>query len=534
MSFFQNLKKSTNTDSKEPSVDRQQAISESQKKQRYIRDGEWIKNKSNPEDVVNQPENINYGRIVLGGNQPRQSPTRKESGTDKYKSATLDRPQGSTQLIDTVNKMMLNRYRSEEFLFRETSTPDIPSKHRQSTTLDRPKMFGNVVSVRNSEQFHGFHNKKITLNRYRSEEFLNRDTSGKDPYKASTLDSKSRPLWGSTEKLPSSTSQPSSINVKTPTSEKSPSKPFWGSTEKLPTSQPSPTNVKTPSRNTSSMDSYKPNSDRKSKPFWGSTEKLPTNQPSSPTVKTPSSSYRTPSVKVEEPAKPIVIKGILPKDETPTNPRTSWISKDSLNGKTPVAETPYLIDLSPNTEETRNSTEDLDKIKPFIKTQTKSDPYSKDLIDVSDQEDNSENISPYPTTTTKTTYDPKSSRINGGNKKKSFTKPTYEPENRNSTSSLRSDPPNNLQTRVITTAFSVAEKTSNDPNACSYCFKPISLSPRIIIDDMNLNTHASCFKCQICSQSLEDIQAGQSVWIHRQMIHCEPCYDQMRAKLTYP
>eukprot|EP00062_Callorhinchus_milii_P006584 gi/632947271/ref/XP_007888968.1/ PREDICTED: sciellin isoform X4 [Callorhinchus milii] len=510
MSFFQNLKKSTNTDSKEPSVDRQQAISESQKKQRYIRDGEWIKNKSNPEDVVNQPENINYGRIVLGGNQPRQSPTRKESGTDKYKSATLDRPQG------------------------ETSTPDIPSKHRQSTTLDRPKMFGNVVSVRNSEQFHGFHNKKITLNRYRSEEFLNRDTSGKDPYKASTLDSKSRPLWGSTEKLPSSTSQPSSINVKTPTSEKSPSKPFWGSTEKLPTSQPSPTNVKTPSRNTSSMDSYKPNSDRKSKPFWGSTEKLPTNQPSSPTVKTPSSSYRTPSVKVEEPAKPIVIKGILPKDETPTNPRTSWISKDSLNGKTPVAETPYLIDLSPNTEETRNSTEDLDKIKPFIKTQTKSDPYSKDLIDVSDQEDNSENISPYPTTTTKTTYDPKSSRINGGNKKKSFTKPTYEPEYRNSTSSLRSDPPNNLQTRVITTAFSVAEKTSNDPNACSYCFKPISLSPRIIIDDMNLNTHASCFKCQICSQSLEDIQAGQSVWIHRQMIHCEPCYDQMRAKLTYP
>uniref|UniRef100_A0A4W3HYB7 LIM zinc-binding domain-containing protein n=1 Tax=Callorhinchus milii TaxID=7868 RepID=A0A4W3HYB7_CALMI len=499
MSFFQNLKKSTNTDSKEPSVDRQQAISESQKKQRYIRDGEWIKNKSNPEDVVNQPENINYGRIVLGGNQPRQSPTRKESGTDKYKSATLDRPQGSTQLIDTVNKMMLNRYRSEEFLFRETSTPDIPSKHRQSTTLDRPKM----------------------------------DTSGKDPYKASTLDSKSRPLWGSTEKLPSSTSQPSSINVKTPTSEKSPSKPFWGSTEKLPTSQPSPTNVKTPSRNTSSMDSYKPNSDRKSKPFWGSTEKLPTNQPSSPTVKTPSS-YRTPSVKVEEPAKPIVIKGILPKDETPTNPRTSWISKDSLNGKTPVAETPYLIDLSPNTEETRNSTEDLDKIKPFIKTQTKSDPYSKDLIDVSDQEDNSENISPYPTTTTKTTYDPKSSRINGGNKKKSFTKPTYEPEYRNSTSSLRSDPPNNLQTRVITTAFSVAEKTSNDPNACSYCFKPISLSPRIIIDDMNLNTHASCFKCQICSQSLEDIQAGQSVWIHRQMIHCEPCYDQMRAKLTYP
>uniref|UniRef100_A0A4W3I1E6 LIM zinc-binding domain-containing protein n=1 Tax=Callorhinchus milii TaxID=7868 RepID=A0A4W3I1E6_CALMI len=484
MSFFQNLKKSTNTDSKEPSVDRQQAISESQKKQRYIRDGEWIKNKSNPEDVVNQPENINYGRIVLGGNQPRQSPTRKESGTDKYKSATLDRPQGSTQLIDTVNKMMLNRYRSEEFLFRETSTPDIPSKHRQSTTLDRPKM--------NSEQFHGFHNKKITLNRYRSEEFLNRDTSGKDPYKASTLDSKSRPLWGSTEKLPSSTSQPSSINVKTPTSEKSPSKPFWGSTEKLPT-----------------------------------------NQPSSPTVKTPSS-YRTPSVKVEEPAKPIVIKGILPKDETPTNPRTSWISKDSLNGKTPVAETPYLIDLSPNTEETRNSTEDLDKIKPFIKTQTKSDPYSKDLIDVSDQEDNSENISPYPTTTTKTTYDPKSSRINGGNKKKSFTKPTYEPEYRNSTSSLRSDPPNNLQTRVITTAFSVAEKTSNDPNACSYCFKPISLSPRIIIDDMNLNTHASCFKCQICSQSLEDIQAGQSVWIHRQMIHCEPCYDQMRAKLTYP
>ncbi|KAK2500333.1 hypothetical protein MC885_020786, partial [Smutsia gigantea] len=65
---------------------------------------------------------------------------------------------------------------------------------------------------------------------------------------------------------------------------------------------------------------------------------------------------------------------------------------------------------------------------------------------------------------------------------------------------------------------------------CTYCRKPLGTETKMILDELQICCHSTCFKCEICKQPLENLQAGDSIWIYRQTIHCEPCYSKVMVK----
>ncbi|EFB21435.1 hypothetical protein PANDA_015094, partial [Ailuropoda melanoleuca] len=65
---------------------------------------------------------------------------------------------------------------------------------------------------------------------------------------------------------------------------------------------------------------------------------------------------------------------------------------------------------------------------------------------------------------------------------------------------------------------------------CTYCRKALGTETKMILDELQICCHSTCFKCEICKQPLENLQAGDSIWIYRQTIHCEPCYSKVMGK----
>ncbi|XP_048388202.1 sciellin isoform X3 [Stegostoma tigrinum] len=113
----------------------------------------------------------------------------------------------------------------------------------------------------------------------------------------------------------------------------------------------------------------------------------------------------------------------------------------------------------------------------------------------------------------------------------SYRSPSYS-KIRNSSSSL-SDGKSPAKVISLTTAFTSAEQRSSDKNKCSQCYKPIEHGAKMILEELNINCHAACFKCQICHTSLENLSAGDNFWVHQRVVHCENCYDQVKAQRSY-
>uniref|UniRef100_A0A452S750 LIM zinc-binding domain-containing protein n=1 Tax=Ursus americanus TaxID=9643 RepID=A0A452S750_URSAM len=82
-----------------------------------------------------------------------------------------------------------------------------------------------------------------------------------------------------------------------------------------------------------------------------------------------------------------------------------------------------------------------------------------------------------------------------------------------------------VYTRTYVENRSVIER-----DMCTYCRKPLGTETKMILDELQICCHSTCFKCEICKQPLENLQAGDSIWIYRQTIHCEPCYSKVMAK----
>ncbi|KAM7129411.1 sciellin isoform 4-T7 [Ciconia maguari] len=68
---------------------------------------------------------------------------------------------------------------------------------------------------------------------------------------------------------------------------------------------------------------------------------------------------------------------------------------------------------------------------------------------------------------------------------------------------------------------------------CTYCRKPLGIDAKMILDALQICCHSTCFKCEVCKRPLEDLKAGDSIWIYRQTVHCEPCYSKVKGLLGY-
>ncbi|XP_017911978.1 PREDICTED: sciellin isoform X9 [Capra hircus] len=84
--------------------------------------------------------------------------------------------------------------------------------------------------------------------------------------------------------------------------------------------------------------------------------------------------------------------------------------------------------------------------------------------------------------------------------------------------------------KYIQTVYSTSDRSVIERDMCTYCRKPLGTETKMILDELQICCHSTCFKCEICKQPLENLQAGDSIWIYKQTIHCESCYSKVVAK----
>lgn len=78
--------------------------------------------------------------------------------------------------------------------------------------------------------------------------------------------------------------------------------------------------------------------------------------------------------------------------------------------------------------------------------------------------------------------------------------------------------------------YSSSERPVLEKDLCTSCRKPFIGDAKIVLDEMKINCHASCFKCEVCNGTLAHLKAGDSMWIYRRMVHCENCFEVTREK----
>nr|XP_055191663.1 sciellin isoform X5 [Nyctereutes procyonoides] len=96
--------------------------------------------------------------------------------------------------------------------------------------------------------------------------------------------------------------------------------------------------------------------------------------------------------------------------------------------------------------------------------------------------------------------------------------------------SLKDGYQENISGKYIQTVYSTSDRSVIERDMCTYCRKPLGIETKMILDELQICCHSTCFKCEICKRPLENLQAGDSIWIYRQTIHCEPCYSKVMAK----
>ncbi|XP_025976682.2 sciellin isoform X7 [Dromaius novaehollandiae] len=91
----------------------------------------------------------------------------------------------------------------------------------------------------------------------------------------------------------------------------------------------------------------------------------------------------------------------------------------------------------------------------------------------------------------------------------------------------------NITGNTIKTVYSTSDRSIIGKDICTYCRKPLGIDAKMILDALQICCHSACFKCEICKRPLKDLKAGDSIWIYRQTVHCEPCYSKVREKWIY-
>ncbi|KAM9031667.1 sciellin isoform 4-T5 [Sarcophilus harrisii] len=84
--------------------------------------------------------------------------------------------------------------------------------------------------------------------------------------------------------------------------------------------------------------------------------------------------------------------------------------------------------------------------------------------------------------------------------------------------------------KYIQTVYSTSDRSVIEKDMCTYCRKPLGSNTKMILDELQICCHSTCFKCEICKKPLENLEAGDSIWIYKHTVHCEPCYSKVVAK----
>ncbi|XP_074551658.1 uncharacterized protein LOC141808825 isoform X2 [Halichoeres trimaculatus] len=78
--------------------------------------------------------------------------------------------------------------------------------------------------------------------------------------------------------------------------------------------------------------------------------------------------------------------------------------------------------------------------------------------------------------------------------------------------------------------YSSSDRAVLEKDMCSYCRKPFTGDAKIVLDEMKINCHVTCFKCEVCNGTLAHLKAGDSMWVYKHMVHCDNCFESTRER----
>ncbi|XP_048454223.1 sciellin isoform X5 [Rhincodon typus] len=524
MALFQKIadsfsvNKSTRSDE-----DRDQVIRETKKRTRLIKDGDWIKSKPSDESQ-HMATDVNYGKSALG-----RAKSSEGLNSDSSKMSGLK----STTKADTIDGRK-----------RDTSSTTDLSKTHWASTLDRPTSDKGSTDISSPTNKYSSLERKTRTSSYKTEELP----------KMTIITSETK------TESPISKSQQSrtSPDGRVTTQEKSPTKPIlkWSSQKEETSRSSYVPKSSTLEQNTSKSDFISKVGSKSLIDLSITPEQTNTNPVTTPTAPARTSSLI--DLSPSSPAKPKRNSGEWDNTSfsTTTSTKTSFDpnSRKSRNSGNWDESSSYTTTSTKSTFNPRTPSGDWDEVTSYTTTSTKTtfNPRNSSSEDW-------DNTNSHTTTSTKTTFDPSSSSNSLNDKSPvvelerydsrssykensppsehlsedgdSYRSPSYS-KIRNSSSSL-SDGKSPAKVISLTTAFTSAEQRSSDKNKCSQCYKPIEHGAKMILEELNINCHAACFKCQICHTSLENLSAGDNFWVHQRVVHCENCYDKVKAQRSY-
>ncbi|XP_015261087.1 PREDICTED: sciellin-like isoform X2 [Gekko japonicus] len=91
----------------------------------------------------------------------------------------------------------------------------------------------------------------------------------------------------------------------------------------------------------------------------------------------------------------------------------------------------------------------------------------------------------------------------------------------------------NFHGKSIKTVYSTSDRSVIDKEMCTFCRKPLGTDTKMVLDALQISCHATCFRCEVCEGALENLKAGDSIWIYKNTVHCEPCYSNVKASWIY-
>nr|XP_032655988.1 sciellin isoform X5 [Chelonoidis abingdonii] len=229
---------------------------------------------------------------------------------------------------------------------------------------------------------------------------------------------------------------------------------------------------------------------------------------------------------------------------TPERSKTDVDNKTRTRQVSPTKPGISVTERRITTERTTRS-QDLDNLKknPTTHTNNKGGQDLVELIEVKAPVEQNKN---------RTTEKPSDSASAPNNR--SNTNFSYDRGSSNNTSTSYSSPKDNVvYTRTykenskspndayeehvtgksIKTVYSTSDRTIIEKDMCTYCRKPLGIDSKMILDALQICCHSACFKCEVCKRPLEDLKAGDSIWIYRNTVHCEPCYFKIKEKWIY-
>ncbi|XP_055726881.1 sciellin isoform X2 [Salvelinus fontinalis] len=493
-----------------------QAIEDPKKKTSLLKDRSWIRSNTDQEEAVDQDPN--FGRVVL-------NKYRSNEALDSAEPADSKSPQTTTTKTLSSVEALKKRFGGSQDELSKGST--LPTFGRTSTA------YAKSTSPPKSDSL------KTTT--------VSKTTVTEEPKKTSTTTTITT-KGGTTTETTISTSQSVSRSpvVKSPTTntESFTDRVFNSrkGTENQLVSSLKPTSVKTeyliPDSTTSvsKTDTVTQNTTKKESTSGDGRKKPPTapKRTSSKTEDdlfdtllptTMNSRYSSPTSTTTITNKEVVTvdspKGDVKTVKSPTSTtRTITSSYSRSDDVSSTRSSSHSISSLPSEDYTSTNTRRSYSSKPdssedYTSTNTRRS--------YSSNPDNSED---YTSTNTRRSYSSKpDSSVSVTSPMVYTTSTTYKDSSR-----ADDDLFDSLMSKPSKTVYSTPERTVLERDLCSYCRKPMSSDPKMVLEDMKINCHTTCFKCEVCSSDLGHLKAGDSMWVYRRTVHCERCFEVTREK----